>query len=79
MGVCFSTLMPSDSSAGAGLVMLIKSQEQASQAVSFIGQRQNNSVKIYGNEAAKLFKIKDVAALSKSFNPNVGQVVDMVA
>ncbi len=79
MGVCFSSLMPSDSSTGAGLVMLIKSQEQASQAVSFIGQRQNNSVKIYGNEAAKLFKIKDVAALSKSFNPNVGQVVDMVA
>lgn len=79
MGVCFGTLMSNDTSAGAGLVMLIKAQEQASQAVSFIGQRQNNSVKIYGNEAAKLFKIKDVAALSKSFNPKVGQIVDMVA
>ncbi|MDD2619845.1 MAG: hypothetical protein PHC92_04140 [Syntrophomonadaceae bacterium] len=79
MGVSFGNLMPSASSTGAGLVMLIKSQEQASTAVSFIGQRQNNSVKIYGNEAAKLFKIKDVAALSKSFNPNIGQIVDLVA
>ena len=79
MGVSFGNLMSSDSSTGAGLVMLIKSQEQASQAVSFIGQRQNNAVKIFGNDAAKLFKIKDVAALSKSFNPKVGQIVDMVA
>ncbi len=79
MGVSFANLMPSSGSTGAGLVMLIKAQEQASQAVSFISQRQNNEVKIFGNDAAKLFKIKDVAALSKSFNPNVGQILDLVA
>ncbi|MEN6349315.1 MAG: hypothetical protein ABFD08_07980 [Syntrophomonas sp.] len=79
MGVSFGNLMPSSSSTGAGLVMLIKSQEKASEAVSFISKIHNTAVKIYGNEAAKLFNTKDVGALSKSFNPKVGQILNLVA
>lgn len=79
MYIGITGLMPGTMSTAAGIIMLIKSQEQASQSVAFIGKMQDHMVKIHGEEISKLFNTKDVAALSKTINSKVGQVVNLVA
>lgn len=72
-------LMPGSSSIAPGLVMHIRYEKELGKIYSSIGQRQSNAIKVYGNEVSKLFKIRDVASLSKMVNSHVGQLVDMVA
>lgn len=73
------SFMPGLSSTGPGLVMHIRYEKELGEIYSSIGKRQSNAIKIYGNEISKLFKIRDVASLSKTVNSHVGQLVDMVA
>ncbi len=79
MYIGITGLEPGAMSTAAGILMLIKSQEQASQSVAFIGKMQDHMLKIHGEEISKLFNTKDVTALSKTINSKVGQVVDLVA
>ncbi len=74
-----ASLMPGISSTAPGLVMHIRYEKELGKIYSSIGQRQSNAIKIYGNEVSKLFKIRDIASLSKTVNSHVGQLVDMVA
>ncbi len=70
---------PGAMSTAAGILMLIKSQEKASESVAFISKMQDHLLKLHGEEISRLFNTKDVAALSKTINSKVGQVVDLVA
>ncbi|WP_160328957.1 hypothetical protein [Syntrophomonas wolfei] len=47
--------------------------------MAFIGKMQDHLLKVHGEEISKLFNTKDVAALSKTINSKVGQVVNLVA